>query len=202
MNNDNNNNAAMYGGGILVFIIIIAVVLESLEKLFIQIGRTFDAMTGMLGSVFMMLFTTLIMLGLIAVAAGLIFAAIYFSYKYYKMVKRGTDLKAYLDYTIGEFTNQVNIQIEEIKSDTKDSLNHMDRKLSHALDKPAVAPMPDIPLLPATDTASVASDVAAGELNSTDPSNASSDQKDLTAADLGDGENQEILSAQNVSNPY
>ncbi len=48
MNNDNNNNTAMFGGGILVFIIIIAVVLESLEKLFIQIGRTFDALTGML----------------------------------------------------------------------------------------------------------------------------------------------------------
>lgn len=174
---NDNNNGTVFAGGIVIIILVIAFALKALEKIFIQLGQMFDAFTKMIGSFFMMTWQAVLMLGLMAIGIGLVYAAIYFSYKYYKMVKRGTELQADVERRLTDFADQVNSILKDHHQDTRSKLQQMSQKLSEALDKPAVVPPTQAVLLNAP--AEVSQTVLTEE-----------------------NENQKNLSPQNVTNPF
>ena len=135
-----NDSSAMFAGGIILVIIVIGVCLNALKKLFILLGETFNAFGNMAKGFFYMAWQLLLALGLIALVIGCVYAAVYFTYEYYKMVKKGTELKKEVDEKMQDMANQINDILKSHKAETKSYLSEMDLKLRSALDKPDIVP--------------------------------------------------------------
>lgn len=178
--NQNNNNTNVFAGGIILVIVVIGLAMKAIEKLMIQISLTADAVGMAAQSFTMMALKIGLVLGLVAIGLACIYATIYFTYRYYKLVKRATDLQAEVDRRLTDFSNQVNSILKDFRNDTKFDLNQMSRKLSEALDKPKIAP--EIPLEMATV--------------------ASSESLDVVTAPDDQNPPQEAMSPQNVTNPF
>lgn len=176
----NNNNTNVFAGGIVLIVVVIGLLLKAIEKLMIQVSLTADAVGMAAQSFLMMALKIALVLGLIAIGLACIYAAINFSYRYYKMVKRATDLQAEVDRRLTDFSDQVNSILKDFRNDTKSDLNQMSRKLSEALDKPQFAP--EISL----ETATVAS----------------SESLDALTVPNDQNQPQEAMSPQNVTNPF
>lgn len=176
----NNNNANMFAGGIVLVIVLVGLAVKAIEKLMIQISLTADAVGKAAQSFTMMALKIGLILGLIAIGLASLYAAIYFSYRYYKMVRRATDLQAEVDRRLTDFSNQVNSILKDFRSETRFDLNQMSQKLSEALDQPTIAPEmllePAMVALPAPlDTLTLIDNEASAE---------------------------ELMSPQNVANPF
>ncbi len=178
--NDNNNKGNLFAGGIILVVVVIGLLLKAIEKIMIQVSLTADAVGLAAQSFLMMALKIGLVLSLIGIGIGAVYATIYFSYRYYKMVKRATDLQAEVDRRLIDFSNQVNSILKDFRNDTKFDLNQMSRKLSEALDKPKIAP--EIP----PETAVVAS----------------SEPLDALTAPNDQNQAQEAMSPQNVTNPF
>ena len=176
----NNNNTNVFAGGIILIVVVIGFLLKAIEKLMIQVSQTADAVGMAAQSFLMMALKIALVLGLIAIGLACIYAAIYFSYRYYKMVRRATDLQAEIDRRLTDFSNQMNSILKDFRSETRFDLNQMSQKLSEALDKPTIAPEmlpePAVVALPA-------------------PSDTSAANDDQTSP-------QDTMSPQNVTNPF
>lgn len=145
-----DDSSTMFAGGIIVVIIVIMACLKAIQKIFIQMGQTFDAFGKMTGSFLYMAWEVILAIGLISLGIGCVFAAGYFSYKYYLMVRRGTEIKESVDARIQEFEEQMNTSIEELHRANEGRLRGMELKLHKALDKPALVPkVTALNLLPA-----------------------------------------------------
>lgn len=145
---DNDSNT-MFAGGIIVVIIVIMACLKAIERIFIQLGKTFAAFGKMAESFFYMAWHGVLVLGLIALGLGCVFAAVYFTYKYFLMVKRATEVQTYVEDKIQDVVRQVNLILREARESADEKISALEYKLSEALDKPALAPVPvDENLLP------------------------------------------------------
>ncbi len=136
----NDNKDSMFAGGIIIIVVVGALALKAIEKIFIQLGQVFDAMTNAAASFFMMAWHLVLALGLIAVGIGCVYAAVYFTNKYYLMVKRGTDLQQQVNRKLQEVTAELNSAVSQLREDTRYDLRLMAKKLSDALDKPEIVP--------------------------------------------------------------
>lgn len=178
-----NDSSSMFAGGIIVVVIVVMFFLKAIQKIFIQLERTFEAFGKMSESFFMMAWRALLALGLIAAAIACVFAAGYFSYKYYLMVKRGTELKRHLDHQLEEIVAQVNAKLREMRESNHERIQIMESKLREALDKPAMVPLVNVAeslIAPATTSTEVVDTTKSEEPSIREAS----------------------LSAQNVNNPF
>ena len=176
----NNDNASVFAGGVIVLVVVIWLALRAIESLMNQARITFDA-AGMAAQSFSLMALKIgMVLGLIAMGFACIFAAIYFSYRYFKIVRRATDLQAEVNRKLTEFSNQMNSILKDYRDDTRFDLNEMSQKLSEALDKPKIAP--EIAL----ETAMVAL----------------SEPVEALATASSENPPQEQMSPQNVTNPF
>ena len=170
----------MFAGGIVLVIVLVGLAVKAIEKLMIQISLTADAVGKAAQSFTGMALKIGLVLGLIAIGLACLYAAIYFSYRYYKMVRQATDLQAEVDRRLTDFSNQVNSILKDFRNETRFDLNQMSQKLSEALDKPTIAPEmlpePAVVALPA-------------------PS-------DTSAAPNAESPPQDTMSPQNVTNPF
>ncbi len=137
-----DDSSTMFAGGAIVVIVIVVVCLKAIQEVFIQLGKTFDALGKMAGSFFYMAWNGVLALGLISLGIACVWAAGYFSYKYYLMVKRGTEIEARVDAKISGLIDQVNTSIKELKAQNNERVARLELKLREALEKPAIAPLP------------------------------------------------------------
>ncbi|MGZ3742527.1 MAG: hypothetical protein ACXWRE_07935 [Pseudobdellovibrionaceae bacterium] len=137
-----NDSSTMFAGGIIIVVIVIMACLKAIEKIFIQMGKTFDAFGKMAQSFLAMAWQSVLALGLIALGIGCVIAAGYFTYKYYLMVKRGTELKKRVDDKLQDFAGQVNSLLKDIRESTDERIEMMEIKLKEALDRPTLTPTP------------------------------------------------------------
>lgn len=180
MSDSNNNNTNVFAGGIILVVVVIGFLLKAIEKIMIQVSLTADAVGMAAQSFTTMALKIALVLGLVAAGLACGYAAICFTYKYYKLVKRATDLQADVDRKLTDFSNQVNSSLKDFRIETRFDLNQMSRKLSEALDKPTIAP--EVPL----ETAVVAT----------------SESLEALAVPNEQNPEPEVMSPQNVSNPF
>lgn len=136
---DNDSNT-MFAGGVIVVIIVIMACLKAIQKIFTELGLMFKAFGKMAESFLHMAWHGVLALGLIATGLGCLFAAGYFTYKYYVMVKRGTEIQKAVNDKVQSFYEHINSTFETHQRDNDERLHAMALKLKEALDKPAIAP--------------------------------------------------------------
>lgn len=131
---DNDSNT-IFAGGIVAVLVMIGLSLKALKRIFIELEHTFYAFGKMAHSFWSMAWNSVVALGLVAVGIGCVFAAIYFTYKYYLMVKRGTELKKAVDIKICDFSIQLHSNLEEIRETYDERIHYLELKLHQALDR-------------------------------------------------------------------
>ncbi|MBL7556542.1 MAG: hypothetical protein JNM24_12045 [Bdellovibrionaceae bacterium] len=138
MKNDNQNIMAI--GGILAVIVFVGLCVKMITKIMEHLYRAFYVFKFMLQE----FFYVLIEFGKIAImvvgVGGIIFAAIYFSYRYYKMVRRGTAMQETFDNNYISFVREVKNQLLVHQKEIRAELIEMDQKIRDAIDRPALVP--------------------------------------------------------------
>lgn len=147
MSHDNNNHGPeMMFGAVLLLLALGAVVLKALKQFFTELGHSFEAFAGMMGSFTNLLWNTLQVVFLIALIIATIFCAIYFSIQYYKMVKDGVALREWVQSILNEFEEKWQDRLERFQDNVGQDVQDMDKRLKKALEKPEVAPKIDAPV--------------------------------------------------------
>lgn len=140
MSSNNNDSGTMFAGGIIVVIIVIMFSLKAIEKIMVQLSKTFNAFGSAMASFGQMAFNVLLVLALLAAAIGCVYAAVYFTYRYYKMVKAGTDLKQLLAERFFDLDQKLFLELRAKQSDFDYRIRLMEKKLKSALDRPELTP--------------------------------------------------------------
>lgn len=139
---DRNDSGALYAGGGVVIVVVLVACLKTIKALFIELGKTFDALALMAQSLIALLYQFAIDIGLIACAV----AAIYFTYRYVKMVKQATALREEVDRKLSQFDFDFRSTLESSLSECQKSVSaqvlRMEYQLREALKEPEVAPTP------------------------------------------------------------
>ena len=123
MSQDNSGN--MFAGGVVVVVVVVGLCMKALHALFIEMGKTFDAFGNMAYSFFAMAWQGILMLSLIAIGAACVVGAIYFTYKYYMMVKRGTEIVKEVDAKMSDLISRTSSLMSEHREDTDSKLRRM-----------------------------------------------------------------------------
>lgn len=205
MSHNNNSNDApfMMFGAILLMLAIGSIVIKALKQFFIELGQSFEAFAGMMGSFTLMLWNMVQVVFLIALIIATVFCAIYFTIQYYKMVKDGTALRDWVQSSIAEFQEKILNRFESFENEVSRDIQNMDRRLTDALKKPEVAPTVE------AKADSMAESQTPTEVNSDVVEVSNDSQPDGLGVNAGDEEleemeNQSDTKTQEVtmSNPY
>ncbi len=144
-----DNGAAMFFGGVIGVIALVAFVLKALKGMFIEVAAAFEAFSNAAVASFTALFRGLEVAALVAAIIALPIAAIYFTYRYYLMVKKGTDLKRYveteLDARFTDFRATTEKEFLLQAQDLRWQMNRVQGKLDELL-KPATATPVPVPI--------------------------------------------------------
>nr|BFD68809.1 hypothetical protein HAGR004_38310 [Bdellovibrio sp. HAGR004] len=159
MKNDNQNIMAI--GGILAVIIFVGLCVKMITKIMEHLYRAFYVFKFMLHEFFLVAVEFLKIVLMIAGISGIVFAAIYFSYRYYKMVRRGTAMQETFDNNYISFVREVKNQLLAHEKAIRSQLNEMDQKISDAIDRPVLVPE-KIELVAESENVSAATEIAAG----------------------------------------
>ncbi len=135
-----NDSSTMFAGGIILVIIVMMACLKAIQKIFTELSLMFEAMGKMAESFLSMAWHGALAISLISLGIGCVLAAGYFTYKYYLMVKRGTEIQNAVDDKIHGLMKQLNSTIETLHRDNNERIWALESKLKAALDKPAIAP--------------------------------------------------------------
>src|SRR4051794_6169864 len=90
---DRNGGAIMAIGGVITVVIVGMWAMKFVQALFLQLSKTADAFAVMVTSVAGALWALAQVTMLGSLIIGSVIAAVYFTYKYILMVKRGTELQ-------------------------------------------------------------------------------------------------------------
>ena len=151
---DRSGGAVLAIGGVITVVILGMWAMKFIRALFLQITKTADAFAAMVTSVVGSLWALAQIAFLGSLAVGCVVAAVYFTYKYILMVKRGTELQAAVSRQMGEFRNSLTEQLHGFQSEVEARVDGIRRALNEALKEPdpvpvqVVATQPDIELLP------------------------------------------------------
>lgn len=141
MNNHNESHGPeMMLGGVLLALFFVSFIFKALKNFFNELGQTFEAFGHAAGSFIFMLWNVLQVVGLIALTIAALFAAIYFSIQYYRMVKEGTALREWLQDSMRTLENNVEARLQKFARQIEHKINDVDSRLTEALEKPDLAP--------------------------------------------------------------
>jgi hypothetical protein len=129
---DDKSPGAIFGGGVIIFIILCFVFMKAVQKLFIEMGKTFDIFAVMAKSLFVLLWQLAIDVGLIAAAV----AAIYFTYRYIRLVRSATDLKKVLEQRHWKFHEDMASQFSTFRDEIEERVFVSERKLAEFFEPP------------------------------------------------------------------
>lgn len=102
MNQNNNNDGVFYIGGIVVVIIMLGFLTKILKNVANELSQLFTAIGKMSLSFLGMAWQIAILLGTLSLGVAAIWAAWYFTKKYYQMVKDGTEVKEQIESRFSE----------------------------------------------------------------------------------------------------
>lgn len=140
-NNDDGSfaGASLFGGAILA-VAIGAIFLRSLQSMFEQLQKTFAAFGNMAHSAFGMLWWAgLVILTVAGIVAGLV-CAVYFAVKYFKLVRKATELQEAFATKTAELEASVKQSRSQIIEEVRSSIARLNGRLEEALKEPEVAP--------------------------------------------------------------
>lgn len=142
MSSSNNSNDALFMmfGAILFILAIASIIIKALKQFFIELGQSFEAFAGMMGSFTLMLWNTVQVVFLIGLIIMTVFCAIYFTIQYYHLVKDGTALRELVKTSLEDIDNQTLTRLENLQAEVRRDIQSMDVRLTEALKKPEIAP--------------------------------------------------------------
>jgi len=147
MANDTEDNAGiMFIGGILAIVILGGVVLKALGELFNQLAVTLNSFAHMVVSFSVLVLAVLRVAGVVAIIGGVIVMSIYFTYKYVMMVKRGSELKKYVNERLDTDLGAFRIELTDSFFKKVDGLSHRVGCLDNDVAKLKAPPAPIAPL--------------------------------------------------------
>lgn len=137
---DRNGAGIMAIGGLVTVVILGMWVMKFIQEMFIQLGKTFDAFAAMVTSVIGSLWalTQVVLLG--SLILGSVAAAIYFTYRYVLMVKRGTAIQENVTSQLHDFSYALDDKLQKFQSKVESRLTSMSHTLQEALKEPEAAP--------------------------------------------------------------
>lgn len=142
MSHNDDHNGTLYFGGAVVAVLMLGFLVKIIKALFIELALVFSAIAKMAASFITMAWYVAQVAGLLALAVLAIYAAWYFSLKYYCMVKRGTELKEYIETRLLESESKLEESLTEFKRQTRFEIQQMRSELDLALKKSEVTPQP------------------------------------------------------------
>lgn len=142
MSHHDDHNGTWYFGGAVVAVLMLGFLVKILKALFMELALVFSAIAKMAASFITMAWYVAQVLGLISIAVLVIYATWYFSLKYYRMVKRGTELKEYVEARLLEAESKLTESLSEFKRQTRFEIQQMQSELDQALKKSEVTPQP------------------------------------------------------------
>lgn len=137
---DRNGGAILAIGAVLTVVLLGMWALKFLQKLFMQLGRTFDAFGTMAASGLSMLGNVLLDVLLVAAIIGTVVAAVYFTYRYVMLVRRATDLQEMVDRRLYQSEYNLNQALTEFRRHVGANIDRMNRVLVEALKEPEPVP--------------------------------------------------------------
>lgn len=142
MSHNDDHNGTLYFGGAVVAVLMLGFLVKIIKALFMELALVFTAIGKMASAFITMAWYVAQVAGLLALAVLAIYAAWYFSLKYYRMVKRGTELKEYVETRLLESESTLEASLSEFKKQTRFELQQMRSELDQALKKSEVTPQP------------------------------------------------------------
>lgn len=142
MSHHDDHNGTWYFGGAVVAVLMLGFLVKILKALFMELALVFSAIAKMAASFITMAWYIAQVVGLLALAVLVIYAAWYFSLKYYRMVKRGTELKEYVEARLLEAESKLEESLSEFKRQAHFEIQQMQSELDQALKKSKVTPQP------------------------------------------------------------
>lgn len=142
MSHNDDHNGTLYFGGAVVAVLMLGFLVKIIKALFIELALVFTAIGKMAAAFITMAWYVTQVIGLLALAVLAIYAAWYFSLKYYRMVKRGTELKEFIETRLLESESKLEESLTEFKRQTRFEIQQMRSELDLALKKAEVTPQP------------------------------------------------------------
>lgn len=204
MNNRNDNHGPeMMLGGVLLALFFVSFIIKALKNFFNELGQAFEAFGHAAGSFIFMLWNVLQVVGLIVLIIAALFAAIYFSIQYYRMVKEGTVLREWLQDSVLTLENNIESRLQKFTRQVDHRINDVDQRLTQALEKPELAPEPsqDPAKIPIQDVELTSSELGIASAGADSSKTAS--PNDMIQSSEGKSQSQvtETVSV-TMSNPY
>lgn len=140
MSHNDDHNGTLYFGGAVVAVLMLGFLVKILNALFMELALVFTAIGKMASAFITMAWYVAQVAGLLALAVLAIYAAWYFSLNYYRMVKRGTELKEYIETRLLESESTLDASLTEFKKQTRFEIQQMRSELDQALKKSEVVP--------------------------------------------------------------
>lgn len=140
MSHNDDRNGTLYFGGAVVAVLILGFLVKITKALFMELALVFTAIGKMASAFITMAWYVAQVAGLLALAVLAIYTAWYFSLKYYRMVKRGTELREYIETRLSENECILESSLAEFKKQTRFEIQQMRSELDQALKKSEVVP--------------------------------------------------------------
>lgn len=145
--NDDTCGTCTALGGILAALVIASLFFKWMKNFWIELGRAFTAFGDMTGSFISMLWNIFQVVSLISATVAILACAIYFTIKYFEMVRFATDLQEQAKHKLLEYQNKMTAEIQEVKQGLRAEMDTLNQALAKALAKPEVAPPLEEPKL-------------------------------------------------------
>jgi hypothetical protein len=195
---EKNDSGLMFAGGAVVIIIVFAACLKALKALFIELTQVADAFSKLMASFLMGLWSFAQMAFLVGLGVGSVIAAVYFTYRYVKMVREGTALREQMRLKVSEMEAKFDSDFAAFENHVRGQVQKLEERLSEALRKPDVVPLPT-----SHESEAVTGDTAMSESEVDDQVTTEVPIDELT--DVNDDETEEIESEVNagaIASPY
>lgn len=204
--NDNDSSSApmMMIGALLLITFFFTVLVKAMKQFFIELGQSFEAFGNMTGSFIFMLWNILQVVFLVSLIIAALVCAVYFTIKYYQMVKEGTELREWVNNSMNEFEARTQQGLEQLDRSLERKVQYLDERLTKALEKPEIAPPMDqvkaVSISDETNSDDVTNDKSAGN-NDSQPDELTNQDGEQAGADTDEQDSPENESV-TMSNPY
>jgi hypothetical protein len=143
-NDDSSGGAFRMIGASLLMLFFASILVKTMKRFFIELGESFEAFGHMTGSFISMLWNVFQVVSLVSMTIAGLACAIYFTIKYFEMVKEGTALREWVQASRNEFEIKLDEKMNALDRSIKVEMYQLDSKLTQALAKPEVAPSAEL----------------------------------------------------------
>lgn len=140
MNQNTDNSGSYYAGGILTVIVVAALLTKVLKYVVLEISAVFKALEIAASNFIAMAWQIGIVLSALSVGAASIWAAWYFSVRYYQMIKQGTAIKEQMELRFKELKTEIDMHHSDLSFETSREILQLRQELDKALKTADVTP--------------------------------------------------------------